>query len=60
MADVTNEGLDERWVLQELQKPPTVMDRLKFLMATRFNTRVMPGLRYVSIRGGSIPRNFGK
>ncbi|KAK1934776.1 putative phospholipid-translocating P-type ATPase [Babesia divergens] len=58
MADVTNEGLDERWVLQELQKPPTFMDRLKFLMATRFNTRVMPGLRYVSIRGGSIPRNF--
>ncbi|CDR93704.1 phospholipid-translocating P-type ATPase, putative [Babesia bigemina] len=53
-ADAT----DERWVLEELSKPVTFMDRVRFLIATRFNNRLMPGLRYVSIRGGSIPRSF--
>ncbi|ORM39849.1 putative phospholipid-transporting ATPase IIB [Babesia sp. Xinjiang] len=45
-------------ILQELRKPATLTDRIRFLIATRFNTRLMPGLRYVSIRGGSIPRSF--
>ncbi|GIX66375.1 aminophospholipid-transporting P-type ATPase [Babesia caballi] len=56
--DVGNDTIDQRWVLQELRKPATFMDRVRFLIATRFNRRLMPGLRYVSIRGGSIPRSF--
>ncbi|EDO05959.2 phospholipid-translocating P-type ATPase flippase family protein [Babesia bovis T2Bo] len=49
---------NDMWVIDELKKPATLMDRIRFLLATRFNTRLMPGLRYVSLRGGSIPRSF--
>ncbi|KAK1442221.1 putative phospholipid-transporting ATPase [Babesia gibsoni] len=58
MQDDSEESVDERWILEEFKRPPTFRDRLSFLIGTRFNTRVMPGIRYISLKGGSIPRNF--
>ncbi|KAK2195223.1 bifunctional P-type ATPase/HAD superfamily/P-type ATPase [Babesia duncani] len=58
MADQEPSTLDSEWLLKQLQQPVTFRDRINFYIKTRFNTRLLPGYRYVYMKGGSYPRNF--
>ncbi|BAM40539.1 cation transporting ATPase [Theileria orientalis strain Shintoku] len=58
MKDFEDKVNDQDWLLSNLDRPPTFLDRLRFYLYTRFNRRPYKSFRCISIKGGFLPKLF--